>query len=105
MDVLPSHILDDPRGGDDPVPLLLPLWLIPLVLSLIAWKRHLVGGALLSAFAILVLVVGISSFSEEGPNDDFLYLTPIGAVILTGGMLHILAWVKERRDKRAQDRT
>lgn len=93
------------EGGSDSVPLLLPLDLIPLVLALIAWKWHLVGGTLLSAFGILLGVMGISSFSEEGPNHDYLYLTPIGAVLLTGGLLHVLAWAKERSGKRTPGRT
>lgn len=91
--------------GDDPMPLLLPLDLIPLVLGLISWRRHLVGGTLLGAFGILLLVVGINSRTEEGPNHDFLFLTPIGAALLIGGMLHIMAWVKESRGKRAQNHT
>jgi len=90
---------------NDPTPQLLPIWLIPLVLALVAWRWHVVGGTLQGAFAILVLVVGINSRTEEGPNHDFLFLTPIGAALLIGGMLHIMAWVKEGRGKRAQNHT
>lgn len=89
-------------GGDDPVPILLPLNLIPLVLAIIAWKRHLAGGILLIAFAALTVTVGILSFAEEGTH-DFQFLTPIGAVLLMGGMLHIFTWFKEARTIRPRD--
>ncbi len=83
-------------GGSDSVPWMLPLDLLPLIFALIAWKWHGIGGALLSGSGILLVVVGILARSTEGSH-DFLFLTPIGGVLLAGGLLHSAAWMKERR--------
>jgi hypothetical protein len=71
-------------------------FLSPIVSALIAWKWHLVGGALLSALAILVIVVPmvLTGF-------DFL-LTLFGTVLLAGGILHLIVWWQERRMQKPQ---
>jgi hypothetical protein len=82
---------------NDPAPLpMLAVFSVPLVFALIAWRWHLVGGVLLSAFAALVIVVPLIL-----TGSDFLLIL-VGAVLLAGGLLHLIVWWQEKRMQRPQ---
>lgn len=64
---------------------------IPLVLAVVAWRWHLVGGTLITAGSaglyLYLLLVGNMQWGVH------LYVLPL----LAGGLLHLLAWHKEKR--------
>ncbi len=69
---------------------LLPFF-VPLILAVIAWRWHFVGGTLIilgSAAVYLCLIIG--GDMQWGIH---LYMVPL----LAGGLLHLLAWHKEKR--------
>jgi len=65
-------------------------FLSPIVSAMIAWKWHLVGGAMLSALGILLIAVPLTLTGFE------LLLILSGAVLLAGGILHLIVWWQER---------
>ena len=77
--------------NDSPPFLAEAAFLTPIVSALIAWKWHLVGGALLSVLGILVITVPLILTGLE------LLLVLFGAVLLAGGLLHLIVWWQERR--------
>jgi hypothetical protein len=91
MFYLPLVVWNTSARGDDPVPLLLPVDLIPLAFALIAWKWHLVGGLFLTSLAILVIAVPLVLTGY-----DFLLILG-GTVLLASGILHLIVWWAERQ--------
>ncbi len=66
-------------------------FLLPLALAGLAWRWHLLGGALITAGSVvLYLLLGLAGDMRWGVH---LYMLPL----LAGGILHLLAWHKERK--------
>lgn len=66
---------------------------IPLVLAVVAWRWHLVGGALITTGSVALYLFFI--FSGDMQWGIHLYMLPL----LAGGLLHLLAWYKEKRTR------
>ncbi len=64
---------------------------IPLVLAVIAWRWHLVGGTLVTAVSGAFYLYFILSSGTQWIV--YLYMLPI----LAGGLLHLVAWYKEKK--------
>lgn len=72
---------------------------IPFILAIVAWKRHLIGGTLITAFSAAVyLYFTILGDMQWGVH---LYMVPL----LTGGLLHLLVWHKEKKSERVPQPT
>ncbi len=68
----------------------LPFFL-PLLLAVLAWRWHLLGGALITAGTMaLYLILALAGDVQWGVH---LYLLPL----LAGGVMHLLAWHAERK--------
>jgi hypothetical protein len=64
---------------------------VPLVLAVVAWRWHLLGGTLIAAGSVaLYLFFALSGNMQWGVH---LYVLPL----LLGGLLHLLVWYKEKR--------
>jgi hypothetical protein len=63
---------------------------IPLALGAIAWRWHLIGGALITAGSVaLYLFFVLAGDMQWGVH---LYMLPL----LAGGLLHLVVWYKEK---------
>ncbi len=86
------------RGETAQTVLYLLAWLpalVPLLLAALAWRRHLLGGALIVAGgAALYVFLGFRGSLQWGWH---VYLVPW----LAAGCLHLLAWRKERKGEAA----
>lgn len=82
--------------SSESIPFLLPLWSIPFLLGLVAWSRHLLGGAMIAVCGALLSLASILSFRNVGMTHDFLALTSLGGVMIAAGLLHLAAWQIER---------
>jgi hypothetical protein len=79
------------------------LYLALLVLVLLGWWRHLLGGMTLILLSIPYLTGGVSPVNgEEESVSPFAYLG-VGLALLGGGILHLLALWNERKLIRAED--
>ncbi len=79
------------------------LYLALLVLVLMGWRRHLLGGMTLILLAIPYLTGSISPVDGEGESVSVVAYTAVGLVLLAGGILHLLALWNERKLIRAED--
>jgi hypothetical protein len=80
-------------------------WLIPAMLTVIAWEYHLSGGVLMLIYSpALFLVTGFITVVSEG-HQDVSHLVIAACVFPAGAALHLVAWWRERRSLRASTRT
>ena len=86
------------RGETAETMLYLLAWLpalVPLLLAVLAWRRHLLGGALITASAVaLYAFLGFRDSLQWGWH---VYLVPW----LAAGLLHLLAWHMEKKGEAA----
>ncbi len=75
----------------------LPFFL-PLLLAVLAWRWHLLGGALIAAGGLALCL--FFAFSSDVQWGVYLYLLPL----LAGGFLHLLAWRQEKKGEDAPAR-
>ena len=73
---------------------------VPLALALIAWRWHLLGGTLLAAGGV-ALHFFFFAVSDHMQWAMHLYISPL----LTGGLLHLLAWCNENWTYRTPEAT
>lgn len=66
---------------------------IPVLLAVIAWRWHLVGGVLLT----LASVVGVVRLAQIHNSDWSAYLVLM--LLLVGGTLHIIVALRQKRDQ------
>ena len=69
--------------------------LVPLLLAALAWRRHLLGGALITAAA--VALYAFLGFRDSLQWEWHVYLVPW----LAAGLLHLLAWHREKKSEAA----
>ena len=79
------------------------LYLALLVLVLLGWWRHFLGGMTLILLSIPYLTGGISPVDGEGEAVSFVAYLAVGLVLLAGGILHLFALWNERKLTRAED--
>ena len=68
-------------------------FLAPLALAVIAWRWHLVGGTLITAGSVALYIFFFFARSGNMQSGIHLYILPL----LAGGILHLVAWHKERK--------
>ena len=79
------------------------LYLALLLLVLLGWWRHFLGGMTMILLSIPYLTGGISPVDGEGDSVSFVAYLAVGLVLLAGGILHLLALWNERKLIRAED--
>ena len=87
----------------DGMSLWLLLYLALLVLVLLGWWRHFLGGMTLILLSIPYFTGGISPVDGEGEAVSFVAYLAVGLVLLTGGIVHFLALWNERKLIKAED--
>jgi hypothetical protein len=80
-------------------------WLIPAMLTVIAWRYHLSGGVVMLLYSpIPFLITFLITVMSEG-HQDASHLVFAAFVLPVGAALHLVAWWRERRSQRASTRT
>lgn len=79
------------------------LYLALLVLVLLGWWRHFLGGMTMILLSIPYLTGGISPVDGEGEPVSVVAYLAVGLVLLAGGILHLLTLWNERKVMRAED--
>jgi hypothetical protein len=75
--------------------------LIPLALLIIGWWWHPAGSTGLGLLGVFYLGCGLWGLAWEGWSDTVIQNIVIAALLLAGGVLHLVAWCKEKQGKRA----
>lgn len=76
-------------------------WFIPALLVTIAWRYHLLGGALMLLYSpVPFLITGFVTVVSEG-HQDVSHLILAAFVLPVGAALHVAVAWKEGRSKRA----
>jgi hypothetical protein len=80
-------------------------WLIPAVLTVIAWRYHLFGGAVMLLYSpIPFLITCFITVVSEG-HQDVSHLVLAALVFPVGAVLHLVAWCREKQSQRASTQT
>jgi hypothetical protein len=99
-----SYGLNEDMGGISPFYFGLSVfhfWFIPVMLVVIAWRCHLLGGVAMLLYSPMpFLITWFITVVSEG-HQDVSHLVLAAFVFPVGAALHLVAWWKERRSKRA----
>jgi len=99
-----SYGVNEGHGGIPPLYFGLSVfhfWFIPVLLVAIAWRYHLFGGVVMLLYSpVPFLITGFITVVGEG-HQDVSHLVLAALVLPIGAALHLVAWWKERRSKRA----
>lgn len=99
-----SYGVNEGMGGIPPFLFglsVLHFWLIPAMLTVIAWRYHLFGGVVMLLYSpVPFFITGFIAVVSEG-HQDVSHLVLAAFVFPVGAALHLVAWWKERGRKRA----